>query len=344
MLIARSSGCLPELHGASPGVASSSGLDSLVARHQIEEREGEALEARIRLLRAQLMLPQLTRNVTPDLLTTEFGSGLSTPASVLDHNSNNRLLALQVEASAAHLPHRAALTQGISFLGSSAGSSRSPLTNNVSNDPTDHKKRVLDIENRQNIQKKAYQGESKRARINDGGSNEEQGPLAFDSNMEIRPYQAGQWAQHFEELRQYKEKFGDCLIPHAYKENPPLARWVKRQRYQYTLLKDGKQSNMTAARVAALEEIGFVWDSQAASWDERLRELQDFQKTHQHCNVPTTYSPNLQLARWVKCQRRQFKLYREGKSSNMTLDRIKRLEDLGFEWQLRTYRMPLKSN
>jgi hypothetical protein len=32
------------------------------------------------------------------------------------------------------------------------------------------------------------------------------------------------------------------------------------------------------------------------------------------------------------------KLFREGKPSNMTPDRVEKLESLGFEWELRSYR------
>jgi hypothetical protein len=154
----------------------------------------------------------------------------------------------------------------------------------------------------------------------------------------FRPYQAGQWAEKFEELCEYRKNMGHCLVPHTFSENLPLARWVKRQRYQYKLMKEGKASTMTEERVAALETVGFVWDSQGAAWGERLGELDQFRRVYLHCNVPSNFSENPQLATWVKCQRRQYKLYMEGKQSNMTPDRIRHLEALGFEWELRTYK------
>ena len=83
-------------------------------------------------------------------------------------------------------------------------------------------------------------------------------------------------------------------------ENPALARWVKRQRYQYRLKVDNKTSTMTDERVALLEGIGFIWDSHAAAWAEKLHELKDFARRRGHCNVPSTYPENPQLATWVK--------------------------------------------
>jgi hypothetical protein len=159
-----------------------------------------------------------------------------------------------------------------------------------------------------------------------------------EEGRRFRPYQAGQWSEKFEELCEYRHKMGHCLVPHTYGENLPLARWVKRQRYQYKLMVEGKQSTMTEERVKALEDIGFVWDSQGAAWAERLNELADFRKIYMHCNVPSNYSENSQLATWVKCQRRQYKLHVEGKASNMTPLRVASLENMGFEWELRSYK------
>jgi len=159
-----------------------------------------------------------------------------------------------------------------------------------------------------------------------------------DEERRFRPYQSGQWVDKFAELCTYREKNGHCLVPHTFSENLPLARWVKRQRYQYKLMQDGKPSTMTEERVQALEDVGFVWDSQRAAWEERLGELKEFFRTFLHCNVPSNYNENPQLATWVKCQRRQYKLHCQGKPSNMTDKRINQLVSLGFEWELRSYK------
>lgn len=151
----------------------------------------------------------------------------------------------------------------------------------------------------------------------------------------FRPYQAEQWSEKFQELCDFKKNKGHCCVPHTFTENPALARWVKRQRYQYKLKNEGKQSTMTDQRVIALEEHSFIWDSHGAAWQERWDELCDYKKESHHCNVPSNFPSNPQLATWVKCQRRQYKLYWDGKTSNMTLGRIAELEKLGFEWELR---------
>jgi len=156
-----------------------------------------------------------------------------------------------------------------------------------------------------------------------------------ENGHRFRPYQYEQWTEKFQELCDFRKDKGHCQVPHTYKENPPLARWVKRQRYQYKLKAEGKMSTMTDERVKLLENIGFIWDSHAAAWAEKLHELKDYLQVHGDCNVPSTYPANPQLATWVKCQRRQYKLLRDNKTSNMTVDRIMELEKLGFVWEVR---------
>jgi hypothetical protein len=173
----------------------------------------------------------------------------------------------------------------------------------------------------------------RKARTNDDDDDD-----CSEKGRSFRPYQAGQWAEKFEELCEYRRSMGHCLVLHTYSENLALARWVKRQRYQYKLMVENKQSTLTDERVTALEDIGFVWDSQAAAWAERLNELAEFRKIYLHCNVPSNYSENSQLATWVKCQRRQYKFHVQGKASNVTPLRISLLENMGFEWEIRSYK------
>lgn len=156
-----------------------------------------------------------------------------------------------------------------------------------------------------------------------------------DAARRFRPYQAEQWTEKFEELLEFRKTRGHCCVPHTFEENPSLARWVKRQRYQYKLKAEGKPSTMTDERIVALEQVGFVWDSHGAAWLERWQELVQFQQQYGHANVPSNHPHNPQLATWVKCQRRQYKLFWDGKPSNMNLERIQRLESVGFEWELR---------
>ncbi|CAJ1968149.1 unnamed protein product [Cylindrotheca closterium] len=150
----------------------------------------------------------------------------------------------------------------------------------------------------------------------------------------FRNHQEKQWQKQFQALLEFKQKHGHCCVPNKYDENPVLGRWVKRQRYQHKLLlQQGKKSTLVPHRVKALEDAGFIWDSHSALWEERLNELKAYRRAHGHSNVPSTCTANAQLSTWVKCQRRQYKLFLEGDpSSNLSPERISALNKIGFQW------------
>jgi len=158
----------------------------------------------------------------------------------------------------------------------------------------------------------------------------------IDNNKEekFRAYQAENWTDKFKELLQFREKKGHCLVPNCHPENPSLAQWTKRQRYQYKLRMGGKRSTLTNERVQALDEAGFVWDSHKAVWSERYEELKQFRKVHGHCNVPSRYQANHQLAIWVKRQRRQWKNKIDFRKNCMTDERQESLDSIGFIWDM----------
>jgi len=78
-------------------------------------------------------------------------------------------------------------------------------------------------------------------------------------------------------------------------------------------------------------------------WNERFHELQAYKNEFGDCLVPTKYSPNLKLARWVGNQRAHYRLYIKAKEAGttdstaggMSEERIERLESLGFCWNAR---------
>ena len=147
----------------------------------------------------------------------------------------------------------------------------------------------------------------------------------------FRPHQEKQWKAIFERLVQFKQKFGHCCVPCTYEDDRVLARWVKRQRYQYKKFTNNDPSaTMTASRIEMLESIGFIWHSHAVVWQERFRELLHFKQEMGHCNVPSVYPENPALATWVKCQRRQYRRLMNGQYSSMTLDRINILNSVDF--------------
>jgi hypothetical protein len=152
------------------------------------------------------------------------------------------------------------------------------------------------------------------------------------NDVRFRSHQAESWMEKYEELLDYRLKSGDCLVPNQFPQNPSLAEWVKRQRYQYKLKCMGQHSSMSDDRIAALEKLGFVWNSHDAVWEERLVELKQYRSMFGDTNVPSSYESNPKLAIWVKRQRRQYKFLKEGKPSTMTPYRVTRLSEIEFSW------------
>jgi hypothetical protein len=70
------------------------------------------------------------------------------------------------------------------------------------------------------------------------------------------------------------------------------------------------------------------------SWDERFKELVDFKKINGQTNVPHQASRSLNI--WVSTQRTQYRLWKEGKTSQFTSYRQYSLESIGFEFKLLT--------
>jgi len=144
------------------------------------------------------------------------------------------------------------------------------------------------------------------------------------------------WDHRFEELRQYKEQFGDCLVPFRFNANPKLGSWVTTQRNQYRLMQEGKHTHMTQERIAKLNDIGFIWVDQhggaKTNWEKKYHELRQYKAEFGDCLVPENYKRNVRLGAWVAQQRNNYQLLNGGHPSDLTNDQIVRLDKIGFDW------------
>jgi hypothetical protein len=173
--------------------------------------------------------------------------------------------------------------------------------------------------------------------VHNTSDDKERDMISCSGEIRFREFHEKKWNDHLQQLREFKKMNGHCLVPHTFPENQSLARWVKRQRRQFKLMQDGdKSSTMTQARVELLNQEGFVWDSHDAVWNERYEQLVRYKEEHGHCRVPSYCKKYPQLATWVKCQRRQYKLFWEGKRSSMSAERTRQLDNIGFVWEVRT--------
>lgn len=136
-----------------------------------------------------------------------------------------------------------------------------------------------------------------------------------------------EWETRFEQLKFYKQRFGDCCVPTQWKENPQLGAWVANQRHK---LKAGK---LSGDKERLLIELGFVSAQRPTTtrgvnraWSERFNELVQYKAQHGDCNVPTRWPDNRGLGVWVSNQRQ---LKKQGKLDS---ERELMLNEIGFVW------------
>lgn len=87
---------------------------------------------------------------------------------------------------------------------------------------------------------------------------------AADEKMELDILR---WYERYQELCQYKEEHGDCLVPQHYESNPQLGMWVSNQR---RLKSKVKKTPILLGRIEALNAIGFIWNSKVALKGKKL--------------------------------------------------------------------------
>ena len=79
-----------------------------------------------------------------------------------------------------------------------------------------------------------------------------------------------------------------------------------------------------------------VTRDQASRWASRYSELKEFKIKTGHCDVPSSWPQNVALSKWVKHQRYQWKLFKSGKRSTISQERIRSLDSLEFVWEPHT--------
>jgi len=153
---------------------------------------------------------------------------------------------------------------------------------------------------------------------------------ALDSLAFVWDVRNAGWEEKFNELARFKETHGHCDVP---TQNPstPLGRWVNMQR-----LNHGKQTRgfrISAEKIAKLESIGFTWRHfDRDGWDTRFQELVEYKKEKGDCKVPQFYENNRKLGKWVSKQRQGYLARLKGLETQLTDERLSKLEELGFVW------------
>jgi hypothetical protein len=67
-------------------------------------------------------------------------------------------------------------------------------------------------------------------------------------------------------------------------------------------------------------------------WEVRFQELVEYKREFGHTLVPQNYAANPQLGIWVRTQRYEYRRKRSEVSSQMTKERVNKLNEIGFVW------------
>lgn len=135
------------------------------------------------------------------------------------------------------------------------------------------------------------------------------------------------WSDRLAELAVYAQQNGDCNVPKA---AGPLGRWVARQREL------ARKDVLSHDRCGQLNALGFVWNTNEAAWEIKFSELVEWVEREGRRGYGRREGACVPIASgdlgvWVAKQRQ---LRRKGK---LSLDRERRLNDVGFVWGMLTF-------
>ena len=133
------------------------------------------------------------------------------------------------------------------------------------------------------------------------------------------------WEQNFKLAKEYYLTYGNLDIPTNYKstDGKHLGNWILRQRQLY------KSNSLSDEQIKKLDSIGMDWmDRVDRIWENGFIEAKNYSEEYGNLSVPKNYRSNTDfpLGIWIQRQR---SLYKNKKISD---DRIKRLTDVGMNW------------
>ena len=141
------------------------------------------------------------------------------------------------------------------------------------------------------------------------------------------------YQQRLTALKQFVVREGHTRVPEKHKElingiEINLAAWILTRR------RSREKGELSVERIAALDRLGFEWDPHEATFQQGLAALKQFVAREGHIVVFHSHIEWIngikhRLGSWViKCRAK----YREGK---LSAERIKALNQLNFEWDIR---------
>lgn len=133
------------------------------------------------------------------------------------------------------------------------------------------------------------------------------------------------WKQNFKLAEQYYREHRNLDVPSNYKtkDGTHLGSWIGRQKQLH------RTNSLSNDQIKKLNSIGMDWmDRVDRIWEKGFLEAKKYYEKYGDLNVPVKYETDnlFSLGTWIQRQR---SLYKNKKISD---DRIKRLTDIGMDW------------
>ncbi|MBF0346223.1 MAG: Helicase associated domain protein [Magnetococcales bacterium] len=135
-------------------------------------------------------------------------------------------------------------------------------------------------------------------------------------------FDAWEWEHYYGKLLRFKSLNPHAWVTDPFPRDPELGTWAARQRQLQ------QKGRLEEHRRQQLDEAGFVWDLEAADWQQELQQLVVFRRLYGHAQVEIDDARHPGLAAWCQKQRdlRQ--------KRQLISDRVRQLDETGFVWDL----------
>lgn len=146
------------------------------------------------------------------------------------------------------------------------------------------------------------------------------------------------WEKNYNDCLRYVEENSNTKSPI---KNNSLELWYEKQMKNKDILEEDKINKLNTLDFKSFEETNKYKKSKEEKWNENFLMLIEFKVKYGHCRVPINFKmDNFNLGSWVAGERTNYKY------NGLSEERIKKLESIGFVWNvmdlIRSYKKPIQ--
>jgi hypothetical protein len=131
-----------------------------------------------------------------------------------------------------------------------------------------------------------------------------------------------------EDLKLFKETHGHVNV--SIPEDNSLAQFCAKARHAHNNPGKSKSKKLTIENIARLDALGFNWTSQEYVTRSRIDDLEKYKQTHGHLSLKRL--EDISLCQFCLGVRHSLKHVEKDGKRKLMVERIARLDAIGFEW------------